>query len=472
MSENNSAKEPKQASEPKQVKGINTFLLLFLVLVVAAIFSYILPAGQFERHLVDGRNIVIPGSYENIPRTPVSPFGWFTAVPAGLTAAAPIVFYVIMIGGMIGVVNSTGAIDAFLGAATYKMRKRQFLFVAITMFLFSMGGAFIGMAEESLMYIPIVIPLALALGFDVITGSAMVVFGMGIGFTTAIANPFTVGIAQSIAGLPMFSGIGYRIIIYIIFYALAVGFVYRYARKVKDDPSKGFFGDGRFQPLKDDVKIEFTLKHKLVLITFVLGIITIICGAIFGGWYMDEMSGVFLIVIIIVAIIAKYKPDKLMAEFMKGGQGILAGALIIGLARGIVVVLTNGNIIDTILFYASNGLQDVPPSLSAGGMFIVQALIHFLVPSGSGQAMLTMPIMIPLADLVHVTHQTACLVFTLADGIGNTLFPTSGYFMAGLAIAGIPWQKWVKVFIPLIGAQYVIAIIAVLIANATNYGPF
>lgn len=464
------SKKPKSA-EPKQVKGVNVYVLLFSVLVVAAIFSYILPAGQFERQIVDDRNIVVPGTYQVMESTPVSPFGVFTAVHDGMVGASSIVFYVIIIGGMIAVVNSTGAIDAFLGAATKKLAKRQLIFVAATMFIFSLGGSFIGMAEESLMYIPIVIPIALALGFDVVTGTAIVLFGMGIGFTTAIANPFTIGIAQSIAGLPMFSGIGVRIFLYCIMYTMAVSFVYLYGRKVKNNPELGFYGDGRFKGLSSE-NVVFTTAHKLVLLSFVLTIGTIVFGTIKLDWYMAEMSGAFLILIIVVAVITRMSPDNLIKEFLGGCSGILGGAMVVGLARGIVVVLTNSNIIDTILYYASNALEAVPEGVSAGGMFVVQAIIHFIVPSGTGQAMLTMPIMVPLADLLGVTHQTACLIFSLADGIGNTLFPTSGYFMAALAIAGIPWQKWVKVFIPLIGAQYVISIVAVIVANALNYGPF
>jgi uncharacterized ion transporter superfamily protein YfcC len=445
-------------------------VLLFSVIVVAAIASYIVPAGQYERELVNGRNIVVPGSYAHIESTPISPFAIFTSIHDGMVGDSAIIFYVVVIGGTIAVVNSTGAINAFLLSATEKLAKRQFLFVAITMLLFSLGGSFIGMAEESLMYIPIVIPISLALGFDVITGTAIVLFGMGIGFTTAIANPFTVGIAQSISEVTMYSGIEVRILIYCIFYILAVGFVYRYGKKVQKNPELGFFGDGRYKGLASEIKVEFTTRHKLVLISFVLAICVIVCGTIKFDWYMAEMSGTFFILIIIVALIAKMPINDMVKEFLNGASGIIAAALVVGLARGIVVVLTNGHIIDSILYGAANVLETVPSSLSAGGMFIVQALIHFLVPSGTGQAMLTMPIMAPLSDLVGVTRQTACLVFTLADGTGNTLFPTSGYFMAALAVAGIPWQKWVKVFIPLIGMQYAIGIISVIVANAMNYG--
>lgn len=458
----------------KEIKGINVFVLLFLVLVIAAMFTYILPAGQYTRAMVDGHNVVVPNTYKTMASTPVGLLGIFASIHEGMVEAAPIIFYVIIIGGMFSVINATGAIDALLSTATKKLANKELVFIASIMFIFSIGGALIGMAEESLIYIPLVVPIALALGFDVITGTAIVLFGMGIGFTTAVMNPFTIGIAQSIARLPMFSGIAVRGILYIIMFVMAVSFVYMYARKVKKDPSYGFYADGKYDnaAAQGKFEIKFETKHKLIIIAFLIAIATLVYGSMKFGWYMGEMSGVFIMLTIIVSVIAKISANDLINHFIKGAANILPGALVIGLARGIVVVLTTGNIIDTILFHAANVLHSAPPSLCAAGMFIVQATIHLLVPSGSGQAMLTMPIMIPLADLLHVTRQTACLIFSLADGIGNTILPTSGYFMAALAISGIPWQKWAKRMLPLILAQYALAIAAVVIANILHYGPF
>ena len=458
----------------KKSRSINVFVLLFCVLVVAALFSYILPAGEYTRQLVNGRNIVVPGSYQVIPATPINPFAIFASIHEGMVQAGPIIFYVLIIGGMFSVINATGAIDALLATATRKLAKKEFLFISITMFIFSMGGSLLGMAEESLIYIPLVIPIALALGFDVITGTAIVLFGMGVGFTTAVMNPFTIGIAQSIAGLPMFSGISARLVLYVIMYSLAVCFVYNYAKRVKKDPTKGFYGDGKFQLMSSEqiANTSFETKHKLVLFSFVIALSCVIYGTMKLDWYMAEMSAVFIILSIVVSIITRMSADDLMKNFLGGAAGIVPGALVIGLARGIVVVLTNGHIIDTILNSAANALHAAPPAFCTAGMFLVQATLHLLVPSGSGQAMLTMPIMVPLADLLHVTRQTACIIFSLADGIGNTILPTSGYFMAALAISGIPWQKWAKRMLPLIALQYLIAIIAVVVLNAMHYGPF
>jgi len=460
--------------KPKEIKGVNVFVLLFCVLVVAAGLSYILPAGEYSRAIINGRDVVVPNTYKLVTSTPVGFFGIFSSIHQGLVDAGPIIFYVLIIGGMFEVMNETGTLHAMLSSLSKKLANKGLLFVAALMFIFSVGGSLIGMAEENLIYIPLVIPLALALGYDVITGTAIVLMGAGIGFTTAVMNPFTVGIAQSIAKLPMFSGIGVRLFLYVIMYVTAVTFVYRYAQKVKKDPSLGCFGDGKYlvETNAEAPEIKLERKHKFILFAFLCNFSILTFGVMKLGWGMEEMSALFIILAIVIALIARLSSNQLVDAFMKGAANILTGALVIGLARAIVVVLTNGKLIDTILFNASGVLHLLPASLSSAGMFVIQALIHVIVPSGSGQAALTMPIMVPLADLLHVTRQTAVLVFSLADGIGNTIFPTSGYFMAGLAIAGVPWQKWAKVMIKLVVLQYTIALVAVILANMFHYGPF
>ncbi|WP_288221813.1 YfcC family protein [uncultured Clostridium sp.] len=462
-----------QKKKVKEKKSINAFILLFSVLAVMAVLSYIIPAGQYARELVDGRSIIVPNSYETIARTPVGFLDIFSAIHEGMVEAAPIVFYVIIIGGMISVMNSTGSLDALLASTSKKLAKKRLLFISVLVLLFSLGGTLIGMGEESLIYIPIVVPFALAMGYDLLTGTAIVMLGMCAGFTTAVMNPFTVGVAQGIAELPMFSGMTLRIVLYIALYIAVVAFVYNHGEKVRKNPSLGVWDENNIytkQLNNESVKLE--TKHKLILLSFVIGMIILVFGVIKYNWGMSEYSGIFILISIAMALIWKMSPDDYIKYFLKGAENILPGALIIGVARGIVVVLTNGNIIDTILYYSASLLQHLPSSLSVVGMFIVQGAIHLLVPSGSGQAMLTMPIMIPLSDLLNVTRQTTCLIFTLADGIGNTWIPTSGILMAVLAMNKIPYRKWIKTLLPLLIGQYVVSLIVSVIANMMNYGPF
>ena len=465
-------KEETLLNKSNKKKGVNAFVLLFVVLIIMAAFSYFLPAGQYDREIVDGREVVVQGTYEMVERTPVGLFDLFTSIHEGLVEAAPIVFYIIIIGGMVNIMNSTGALNGLLSITAEKLAKRRLAFIAILMLLFALGGSFIGMAEESLMYLPIIIPFALALGFDVFTGCAIVLMGMSIGFTTAIMNPFTIGIAQSVAELPMFSGLALRIGLFIVFYIAAVSFVYLNAKKVERDPSKGLWGDRRYEGVTVTNNVTFTKRHSLILLVFVAAIITLVIGAVKYGFYMSEYAGVFIIASLLMAFIGRMSTNQYIDKFMEGAQNILPGALICGLARGIVVVLSDGNIIDTILYASATLLEQTPAAFYVVGMFVVQAIIHLLIPSGSSQAMLTMPIMIPLADLLGVTRQTTCLVFTLADGIGNTILPTCGYFMAALAVAGLTWGQWAKKMWWFILAEYLFAVVVCVTANTMGYGPF
>ncbi|KLU60635.1 hypothetical protein CEB3_c30180 [Peptococcaceae bacterium CEB3] len=469
-----STEKPVKLGKNKKRKSINTFVLLFCVMVAMAILTYILPAGHYARHVVKGLNVVIPNTYKTVARTPVGFLGLFSSIPQGMEEAAPIAFYVIIIGGMINVMNATGALNALLTVTARRFSKQGLWFIALLMLLFSLGGSLLGMAEESLMYLPVVIPFALAMGYDLFTGVAIVLLGMAIGFTTAIMNAFTIGIAQSVAQLPLFSGIWLRLILYVIVYIAAVAFVYRHAKKVKENPSLGIWGDRRYESVAqlegEDVKLE--VRHKWVLLCFVLAIATLVVGVIKFNFSFEQYGGVFILLSIVIAFIGQMSTEDYLKNFMQGSANILPAALIIGLSRGAVVVLTNGNILDTILYHAATALETVPSSLSAAGMFLFQATLHILVPSGSGQAMLTMPIMVPLADLLHVTRQTACLIFTLADGIGNTILPTSGYFMAALSLSGLAYGAWAKKTWHFIVGQYVVAIIVVVLANMVHYGPF
>ena len=458
----------------RRKRGINVFVLLFGVLLIATFLTHVVPAGEYARVEVNGRNVVDPQSFQSIEQTPVSVFSLFSAIHTGMVDAGEIIFFVLIIGGAFGVLTATGAVDAFIRSLSKKLGNKEKWLIPIMMLFFAFAGAFTGMAEETLAYIPILVPLAVSLGFDVITGTAIVLVGASIGFTTAIMNPFTVGIAQGIAQLPIFSGIGYRIILFVIMYVVSVGFIYRYAMKVKKDRSLGFYGEGipAFEQNAPTTDQPLSQTHKWVLICFLLNFVALIYGVLQFQWYITEISALFVILAIVITLISRMSADQLIESFMKGAAGMLTGALIIGLSRATLVVLGDGHVIDTLLFHASGMLHEIPPVLSAAGMYILQALIHFVVPSGSGQAALTMPIMAPLADLVGVTRQTAVLSFSLADGIGNIIFPTSGYFMAGLALAGIPWIRWAKWILPLILTQFGIGLVAVIIANWMHYGPF
>lgn len=288
-------------------------------------------------------------------------------------------------------------------------------------------------------------------------------------------NPFTVGVAQGIAGLPLFSGMGFRIIAYFTMVTVAISFMYIYAGRVKKKPelsSMYEFDKSREDTLNLDEIKDLNINDKLVLITVLITIVLLVYGVIEFGWYIQEISALFLGMAIVVALFGKLGFNGFGENLVNGMANMAGGALVVGFARAILVVLTEGHIIDTILFITSNAVSSLPTSLTALGMYIFQCLLNFIIPSGSGQAAVSIPIMAPLADIVGVTRQTAVLAYQFGDGISNIFTPTSGYFMAGLALAKVPWNKWAKWILPMILLEYLVGAILVLIAHFIQFGPF
>ncbi|MFE4525604.1 YfcC family protein [Cytobacillus firmus] len=468
------SKMNKKEKREKESKTINVFVLLLIVLLTATLLTYIIPAGKYEWVELNGREVVDPQSFSKIEQSPVYFFDFFKAIHTGMVEAADIIFFVFIIGGTFGVLTATGTIETLMIVLSKKLANKEKWLIPVMMLFFALGGSLMGMAEETLAYIPIMIPLAIALGFDVFTGTAIVLIGASIGFTTAVMNPFNVGIAQGIAGLPIFSGIFYRIVLFVIMYGAAVWFVYRHAMKVKVNPSLGYFGNHQDLNSKQVLGSNtlFENNHKLVLGCFLVNFIVLIFGVLKFQWYITEIAALFILLAIVIGLVGRLTAEQIVQSFMKGAAGIITGALVIGVSRATLVVLEQGQIIDTILYYTSGVLQNLPSVMSAAGMFFLQFLLSFIVPSGSGQAALTMPIMAPLSDLVGVTRQTTVLSFSMADGIGNIIFPTSGYFMAALSLASIPWIRWAKWVWPLILIQIGIGIVSIIFAHLINYGPF
>ena len=469
MSENTEAKKTKRRIP-------HVYVILLAVVAICAILTYIVPAGQYGMmEAANGREVVDPNSFEWIENTPVGLMDYFKSVPDGLVETASIIFFIFIVGGSFAVVNATGAIEAGIGEITRKMQGKERAIIPVIVIVFSLGGAVFGMAEETLPFIPIMVTLAIALGFDSLTGIGMVLAGAGAGFAGAFMNPFTIGVAQGIAELPLFSGMGYRIIGYVVMVTLVIIFLYRYAGKVKANPelsSMYEFDKQREDMLDLDDIEEFTPQKQRVLIVVLLTIALLVFGVIQYGWYIQDIAALFLGMGIVTALVGGLGLNGFAEELIEGMANIAGGAMVVGFARAILVVLESGNILDTILYVSSNFLTTLPSSVTALGMYVFQCLLNFIVPSGSGQAAVSMPILAPLSDLVGVTRQTAVLAYQFGDGISNIFTPTSGYFMAGLALAKIPWDKWAKWFAPLLLIEYAFGAIFVLIAHMIQLGPF
>lgn len=462
-----------QAKRPLKVPHV--YILLLGMILFFAILSYIVPAGQYDMITVDDREIIDSTSFRHIEQTPVSPMNFLTALPRGLIESAQIIFFIFIVGGSFAVLNQTKSIEAAMGKLITAMKEKTILIIPMVMIAFSLLGAVFGMAEETIPFIPIFVSLFIAMGYDSITGAAIVFVGACTGFAAAFINPFTVQVAQGIAGLPILSGMPFRIVMYVVMTGLAIVMVMRYAKKVKQDPtlSPMYETDSmRKDVMKLEDLEELTTTRKVVLLVFLATVVLLILGVVQWGWYMNEIAALFLGMSFVVAIVSRMGFNNYANALSDGMTDIASGALVVGFARGILVVMIDGNILHTILYAAANFLGQFPSAISAAGMYVFQCLLNVLVPSGSGQAAISIPIMAPLGDLVGVTRQTAVIAFQLGDGLSNIITPTSGYFMAGLALAKIPWEKWAKWFIKIVAVLYLVGLIFVLIAQFMKLGPF
>lgn len=465
----------------KRVRVPHTYVLIFMIIVVAAILTYVIPAGKYEmveKVMLDGstRNVVDPESFAYIPQQPVKPFSILKSVHLGMKDASSIIFFIFILGGSFQIVNATGAILSGITNLALKFKGKGVVMIPLIVFLFSIGGGTIGLAEEAILFVPIGVVLARSLGYDAIVGMAMVALGAAAGFTSGFMNPFTVGVAQGIAELPIYSGIKMRLAIWIASNILISWYILRYAARVKQDIKNSYVYELEVShegTAVDLSKVEkMTVRQVLVLLAFFFAIGLIVYGVIKHGWYMTEIASVFLGLGIAAGIIGKIPINDMAKTFIEGVKDIATGALVVGIARGILVVLTEGAILDTIVHAMAGIISSLPHTISAVAMFLVQSLINFIIPSGSGQASTTMPIMTPLADVVGLTRQTAVLAFNLGDGISNSIIPTSGTLLANLAIAKIDYEKWVKFVGPLMVLWTLMACVFMAIAAIIHLGPF
>lgn len=465
------------------LKVPHTFVLLFIIILIVAAATYVIPAGEFERveNPDTGVMEVDPNSFQYVEQNPVGIADIFKSIPEGMNMAAWIIFLIFMIGGSFGMINGTGAIDAGITRAVIRLENKEFILIPTVMFIFALGGATFGMAESTLVFIPIGVVLARKMGMDALVGMGMVALGAAAGFTAGAMNPFTVGVAQGIAELPIFSGIGLRIIILIVFVLVAATYLVRYGKKVKKDPTKSVIHEIELEERGNEEnneaaaaleKAPFTLRHKLVIVTLVLGFGVIIYG-VFNEWSTSiDITATFIAMGIVAGLVGGSGPSKLAEDFVEGAKSLTFGALIVGLAHGIMVVLNEGQIIDTIIHSVASAVAHLPTTLSAIAMFTVQVFINFFIPSGSGQAAATVPIMTPIGELVGLTRQSVVLAFHLGDGFTNYLFPTSAILMAGLSIAKIPYVKWIKWVWPLMVWWFITSAIFMAISVWIGYGPF
>lgn len=444
----------KEKIEAKKVwKTPHTFVILVALILLATAATYFIPAGEYNRYddEITGQTLVEPGSYHQIESTPVS----FIRVPGiiytGIVRAASTITFMFIIGGVFEIITSTGALTALCKKLSKTFSKQKYLVIPIFLTLFSVFGFTMGMSSEVMIFVPIGITLALFLGLDKVTGTAMITMGAATGFTAGLLNPFNVGVAQDIAQLPMFSGLGYRVFILIVLLTVDSIYIIHYAKKVEKDPTKSIiYGEAEEDEYKfDDVSDTINKRQVAVLAVTVTGFAVLIYGLSKLGWYFEEMSAVFIVMGVVAGFVYGYGPNKIAKVFGEGAKGIVVGSLIIGIARGVEVVLSDANVLDTIVYGISSVVGVLPNSVKAIGMFLSQSLINCVITSGTGQAAVTMPLMVPVSDLVGISRQTAVLAFQLGDGFSNSILPMSSSLMGFLAVSKIPYTKWLKFMTPL-----------------------
>ncbi len=506
----------------KKGKIPHTYVIIFYIIIIAAIMTWFIPGGDYVE-----KEVVAPDGTVNteleFEYTQSQPQTWevFGALFKGFVRQSGIIVFILMIGGAFWIMNQSKAIDVGIFSFlkyTKKLEKNRLLrkigveniLIILIMLMFSAFGAIFGMSEETIAFIIILVPLAISMGYDSITGVAMVFVAAGLGFAGAILNPFTIGIAQGIAGLPLFSGIEYRLICWIVINIVGFVFVLVYANKVKKHPSKSLVyeedaywrerGDKDIESIQYHTPVSGWVVYGLILVALIIfsfiypitemkvgnssasapmvpissvlfaisGILSLrrsihffvlillmftiyflIVGVMGYGWYIMEIATLFFAMGIMAGIAMNYNPDKITKYFLDGVKDILSAAVIVGLAGGIIVILEDGQVIDTILYGLSKSMNNLGNIASVGIMYVIQTVINVIIPSGSAKAAITMPIMAPFSDLIGISRQATVMAFQFGDGFTNMITPTSGVLIGVLGVARIPYEKWVRWITPL-----------------------
>ena len=400
-----------------------------MLIALCAVATWFVPGGQYVT-AEDGTLVYEPVG--SVPQT------WqvFSAIYHGFVKQAGIIIFILVVGGAFWLLNATGAVSAGISRFIRRVgRYDKLVLVALTL-LFSLAGAVFGMSEETIPFIGIVVPLVVSMGYDAFMGMLIVYVAANVGFSSAFLNPFTVGIAQGMAGLPLFSGMNYRLFCWGLLTLLMLLFVVLYARRTRR------IAEATVVETADTP--ELTARQKWILLVLLVTVVLLIVGVTCWDWYMPEITGLFLLMGIVCGVIAGFGANRIAEELIAGAKDILSAALVVGFASGIVVILQDGHIVDSILHSLQSGLDGTSPVASLSAMYGIQALINFLIPSATAKAAITIPIMAPFADLVGVSRQAMVLAFQFGDGFTNMITPTSGVLVAALAMARIPYEKWVK----------------------------
>ncbi|RLE21930.1 MAG: YfcC family protein [Acidobacteria bacterium] len=462
--------------KPKKRKKLampDTYIIVAFIVLVVAGLTWFIPPGtyDYEEININGsmKKIPVDGTFHYLDASEANPTGvlaYFKSLYTGCVDAADIIFVIFICAGTFGILVKTGAFHAGIGSVLRKMGNKDILLVPILMTVFALGSSLFGMLSEFYGFIPLMVGLGIAMGYDAMYGFAIIALGEYVGFMGATLNPYTVGVAQKIAGVPIYSATGFRIFALVCFILASSAYVIVYGKRLKKNPQLSVvYGEKSIHAFNMEELDQYKMNFKAVLI--ILDVLATLGILMYGmmklGWGYGELSGLFLVMSMIAAGIDRWTPNRWVDEFIAGVKTILWGGMLTGVAKAIVVVMEDAHIKDTIIFGLSNGLNGLPSVVSAQTMLVAQTVLNFFIPSGSGQAAATMPIMAPLADMLGVSRQVACLAFQFGDGLSNLVWPTCGCVII-CALGGISIQKWWKWFMPLAGILFVMQMALIALA--------
>ncbi len=445
----------------------HTLVIVAALIGLVLLLSWFVPSGEFQRVekiLPDGGHLKVPvaGTFHQLPKVHLGLQTLFLAPIKGFLDGAGLIAFLLIIGGSFGVFQETGAVEQGIKRLTVHVRRHpllEMLFIPVLMTVFSLAGAVFGMAEELIPLVMIFVALSRALGYDSIVGLAIPFLGAAAGFACAFFNPFTVGVAQGIAGVPIYSGLGYRVAAWVVATSVVVAYVMIYAAKVKRNPELSPVRGldlARESHTGSNSGDDWNTSHILALLAFLGGLLLLVYGVLKFHWYLEPIAALFLGMGILIGLLSRMGPSTIAKHFVTGAKDMVGVVFIVACARALLVIANDAKIMDTLLLYGSTAIQLLPKVMTAQVMFLVQCVINFFIHSGTSQAALTMPVMAPLADLVGITRQTCVYSFALSELI-NPILPTSAVTMGVLGASKIPWEIWARWFLPLMLILVVLA---------------
>ena len=461
----------------KRLKMPTAYTILLLIIAVIAVLTFVLPAGQYDR---TEAGEPIAGTYHTVPASPQGPGAVVQAPLKGLYQAIEIAAFILTVGGFLGVMGRTGAIDAGIAAIIRKLKGREKLLIPILMLAFALGGTTFGMAEETIAFYPLLLPVMLSAGYDAITAVAVILLGAGAGVLGSTVNPFATGIAAGFAGVSLGEGLVLRLIILIVSLAAAIVYVMRYGERVRAHPERSLLrrrgpsGIRRFVTAQVPDAAEMTPRRKAALVLFALTFAVMVYGVIpFAdvgvtflptlGWWFPQLSALFWVAAVVVGLVYGLSELDMVDGFVKGAGELLGVSFIIGISRGITVVMDDGGITDTILHWGETALTGAGSVTFVVVSYLIYLVLSFLIPSTSGLATLSMPIMAPLADFSGVSRELIITVFQSASGLVNLITPTSAVVMGALAIGRVPYHQWLRFLWPLLGIFFLLSLLLMVL---------